>query len=413
MASVITSITGLQNLTGLTRFNADFNGLQSVNLSNLPNLLDVDISDNNIPGSTTHSLRFVNLSGSTAITELRLDDSDFSTGIPDLTGLTDLEWLDMDQCGITGNVDLSILPALTGFDLGGNPGLTSVTIFEQVLNDVNIRNAALTEASVNDILGWLDGGGETGGTVRLEGGTNAAPTGDGLTAVTNLEGKGWNVTVNQVPSLFDVTANWSLTTPAVVNEASFRTFLESGQDGEGSSNSLTNVVITDFSLVGDRITCNLSAIGSSFQLSNIEVTDVASIGSIVGLVSLVLGDNQIVTFDPTLPLPNSLEFLSFSSNQIVNFDPALPLPISLFTLDIGSNQIVTFNPSVSLPNSLNTLYIGFNQMTTAGYTGSEPWANAMSAIPGRGTVYFNGNIDSVSGTNLETILISKGWTVIA
>lgn len=196
MASVITSITGLQNLTGLTRFNADWNGLQSVNLSNLPNLEDVDISDCDVPGTNTASLTSVNLSGSTAVQFLRLDDSNFSGGIPNLTGLTSLINLDMDQCNITGNVDLSMLTALTSFDLGGNTGLTSVTIFEQVLNDVIINNAALTEASVNDILGWLDGGGETNGYVDLSGGTNAAPTGDGLTAVTNLEGKGWTVQVN-------------------------------------------------------------------------------------------------------------------------------------------------------------------------------------------------------------------------
>jgi len=50
-------------------------------------------------------------------------------------------------------------------------------------------------------------------------------------------------------------------------------------------------------------------------------------------------------------------------------------------------------------------------MTTAGYTGSEPWANAMSVIPGRGFIDFATNPDSASGTNLETILIAKGWSV--
>jgi hypothetical protein len=50
-------------------------------------------------------------------------------------------------------------------------------------------------------------------------------------------------------------------------------------------------------------------------------------------------------------------------------------------------------------------------MTTAGYTNSEPWANVMSVIPGRGTINISGNANSASGTNLQTILISKGWTV--
>ena len=197
MSAAITSITGLQNLNNLQRFVADWNSLSSVNLSGLTNLTYVDISDNEVPGTEgQRSLTSVNLTGSTALEELRLDDSDFSAGIPNITGLTSLQWLDMDQCGITGNVDLSMLPELYGFDLSGNTGLTSVTLFEQVLENVIINNAALTEASVNDILAWLDGGGVLNGYVELSGGTNAAPTGDGLTAVTNLEGKGWSIFVN-------------------------------------------------------------------------------------------------------------------------------------------------------------------------------------------------------------------------
>ena len=194
--SAITSITGLQNLTNLQQLYADWNSLTSVNVSGLTNLVELDLSDSEIPGVGTPSLTSVNLTGCTALQELRLDDSNFSAGIPDLTGLNNIQWLDMDQCGITGNVDLSMLLSLNGFDLSGNTGLTSVTIFEQVLNNVNLYNTALTEESVNDILSWLDGGGETNGLADLEGGTSAAPTGDGITAKENLINKGWQVYTN-------------------------------------------------------------------------------------------------------------------------------------------------------------------------------------------------------------------------
>lgn len=195
MAAVITSITGLQNLSNLTNFNADFNALTTVNFSGLSNLLDIDVSDNK--ELETSGITSITLTGCTALEQLRLDDNDFSAGIPDLTGLNALTYLDLDQCGITGNVDLSMLPALTGFDLGGNTGLTSVTIFEQQLNDVIINNAALTEECVNDILMWLDGSGVINGYVDLSGGTNAIPTGNGAAAKDNLINKGWNVLVNQ------------------------------------------------------------------------------------------------------------------------------------------------------------------------------------------------------------------------
>tara|TARA_R110000868_G_scaffold62827_1_gene189735 strand:+ start:51 stop:566 length:516 start_codon:yes stop_codon:yes gene_type:complete len=129
------------------------------------------------------------------------------------------------------------------------------------------------------------------------------------------------------------------------------------------------------------------------------------------LVSLDLSYNQIVTFNPTIPLPSSLVSLNLYNNQIVIFNPTISLPNSLVSLNLSYNQIVSFNPSVPLPNSLEVLFININQMTTAGYTASEPWANAMSIIPSRGNILSTSNVDSMLGTNLETILTAKGWTV--
>jgi hypothetical protein len=235
---------------------------------------------------------------------------------------------------------------------------------------------------------------------------------------------------------FDITADWSLTIPPVVDESSFRTFLESGEDGNGNVNELTGVVVTDFLLEDGRLRCNLIATGDVLFIVDTEVSVVNGIGNILGIQDIYLQYNQIVTFDPTTALPSSLTTLDLAenqivifdpsialpsllqnlwlqNNQIVTFDPTLPLPNSLQLLQLESNQIVTFDPSLLLPNSLQLLNLGNNQITTSGYIASESWANAMSVIPGRGDVYFNDNIDSVSGTNLETILIAKGWTVNA
>ena len=197
MAAVITSITGLQNLVNLNNFNADFNGLQSVNLSGLTNLLYVDISDNNIPGTSTNSLTSVNLSGCTALQSLRLDDSDFSAGIPSLAGLTSLSIIDFDQCSISGVVDLSGLPALTYLDFGGNTALTSIIIADaQLIIDFYASGCALTETAVDDILVVLSNNGVTGGNVELNAGTNAIPSATGLAAKLVLEGNSWGVDVN-------------------------------------------------------------------------------------------------------------------------------------------------------------------------------------------------------------------------
>jgi hypothetical protein len=329
-----------------------------------------------------------------------------------------------------------------------------------------------------------------------------------------------------IPINFDVIGNWDLTYFPVTDAASFKLFLESGYDGNEQQNSLTDVVITGFSLVDGRLQCNLSATGTILYLGGLGITEVISISNITGLGTinldnnlitsvndviwpsglfvlelssndisnfdpinplpsglqlLGLGNNNIITFDPTIALPNvlqdlnlqdnsigtfnpsialptalqtltlsgnqivnfnplialpnglmylfltnnqiitfnpsaalpnGLQYLFLSNNEIVTFNPSIPLPNSLYWLVLGNNRIVTFNPTIPLPSTIFSLQLQFNLMTTIGYTGSEPWANAMSVIPGRGTVNFNGNTNSVSGTALETILTSKGWGVV-
>jgi len=200
MATVITSISGLQNLTNLQTFNADWNSLQTVNLSGLTQLGYVDVSDNDTLDEQGKSLTGINLSGCTALEELRLDDSDFSAGIPDLSGLNALRWLDMDQCSISGSIDISAssFNALTFIDLSGND-ITSITLPEANLNNVNLSDNALTATAVDYTLQWLAGSGVENGTVNLSGGTNAIPTENSAAARAILLDRGWNVIVNQAP----------------------------------------------------------------------------------------------------------------------------------------------------------------------------------------------------------------------
>jgi len=130
------------------------------------------------------------------------------------------------------------------------------------------------------------------------------------------------------------------------------------------------------------------------------------------LVYLDLSTNQLTAFNPNKQLPNGLQSLNIAENLITVFNPSIALPIGLQYLGLGSNQIVDFNPSIALPIGLQSLELGFNQMTIAGYTASETWANAQPSFTSSCNVYFTNNIDSVSGTDLETILISKNCTII-
>jgi len=332
---------------------------------------------------------------------------------------------------------------------------------------------------------------------------------------------------DEIPN-FDVTANWETgdSDYPVTDQASFELFL--GNRGYYDTNDLINIVITDFSLVGNRLTCNLTASGTILDISGMQVTEVYGFGNLINLQYLYLSENQIATFNPTIVLPSSLQYLSLEVNQIVNFNPtialpsslqylllevnqivnfnptialpatlqglslggnqiatfnptialpvslqnlslavnqivnfnptialpsslqdlslignqivnfnptiALPaslqylslgsnqiatfnptiaLPVSLQNLSLGSNQIVNFNPTIALPSSLQYLSLGSNQIRTSGYAESEVWANAQSNFNNVCNMYFNGNIDSISGTNLEAILISKNCQINA
>jgi Leucine-rich repeat (LRR) protein len=126
--AALTSITGLQNLTNIREFHADYNSLTSIDFSGLSSLTLIDISDNEVPGDSTHSLTSVNLSGCTSLETLRIDDSDFSAGFPDLSDCTSLQWIDADDSYLSGSVDISNAPALRGFDFSQNSDVTEIII---------------------------------------------------------------------------------------------------------------------------------------------------------------------------------------------------------------------------------------------------------------------------------------------
>jgi hypothetical protein len=243
MGAKITSITGLQNLPNLQQFNADFNSLTSVDLSGLTNLELVDISDNEAIDSEEGetSLTSVNLTGCTNITELRLDDSNFSANggnsIIGLSDLTSCTFLDLDQCGIEGTLDLSALTSLEVLDVSGND-ITDLIISDTFapITDLSAGDNALTQNSVNNIFINLDGSGVTNGEVSVIGGTSAAPSGSGLDAAISLDGKGWSIFTNNAPGLtqrnnwYDATDTGSV----CAHTAGFNTFYASGSLGIGT-----------------------------------------------------------------------------------------------------------------------------------------------------------------------------------
>lgn len=197
----LVSITRLQSLTNLEGFRADYNSLVSVNLSGMDKLTWVDISDCDTIGSSNPSLTSVNLTGCTSLVELRLDDSDFSAGIPNLRDLSNLQNIDLDGSQISGILDVSYIPNLERCDLSGNLDITAVTISrEQPIgannSTLNLNGCSLTQAAVDFVLVELSLNSIVDGFVDITSGGNAAPSATGLAAKAVLEGRGWGVSVN-------------------------------------------------------------------------------------------------------------------------------------------------------------------------------------------------------------------------
>ena len=212
MATTITTIRGLQNLPNLESFYADWNSLQTVDLSGLTNLLFVDISDCNIPGTGTNSLTSVNLTGCTAIEELRLDDSDFSanslSSIIGLSNLTNLHFIDLDQCELSGTANLSALSSLADIDVNGNENLTEVIITgSQPINNFNASSCNLTQESIDNILVALSENSESTGYVQLSGVVMGIPSNEvGVPAIRILDGRGWDFNINDYARNFIATS---------------------------------------------------------------------------------------------------------------------------------------------------------------------------------------------------------------
>jgi hypothetical protein len=204
MGAGLTSITGLQNLTNLQDFRADWSFLTSIDLSGLTNLTYVDVSDQDAVIGGANCLASINLTGCTSLQSLYIDDNDFSTGFPDLSDCTSLRYFDFDQSNLVGSVDLSNLPALEGFDMNGNIGLTEVIISRtQPLSDNNteilLNNCALTQTAVDNILLELASGSMSNGYIQLdndnETGTNATPGQVGRESLFVLNARGWSIDV--------------------------------------------------------------------------------------------------------------------------------------------------------------------------------------------------------------------------
>lgn len=114
------------------------------------------------------------------------------------------EYILIDNLLLTYNTQVTSISIPNTYTLLEDVYITDNPVLEEIiipntcvnLGHITLTDNALTETSVNNILITLDSMAITFLDLRLNGGTNAAPTGLGITAKNNMIGRGLSVTTN-------------------------------------------------------------------------------------------------------------------------------------------------------------------------------------------------------------------------
>jgi hypothetical protein len=212
------SIPSLTANTALVYFACSSNQLTGSipSLASNTALVYFDCSSNQLTGSIP------SLASNAALVYFYCYGNQLTGSIPSLTSNTALVTFVCSSNQLTGSIpSLASNTALVTFACNGNqftgsiPSLTSNTAlvyfycYGNQLTDVDsgfaVRPATLTvrfednlltEAAVNSILAAFVAAGGIGGYLNIDGTGNAAPSGQGLTDKSTLQGLGWNVITN-------------------------------------------------------------------------------------------------------------------------------------------------------------------------------------------------------------------------
>lgn len=161
----------------------------------------VNLSDNNFTGPLPASMAYAN-----TLMEFRANDMIGIDGpLPPFGGIPQLQVFDIDSTSVTGEI-----PSLAGclnmriFDVQNCP-LTSVAadfaVSSCIWEEFDARGCALDQASIDRIILAFHTQpysicGQTGVVLKLQGGTNAAPSSAVATQIADMIGAGWTITTN-------------------------------------------------------------------------------------------------------------------------------------------------------------------------------------------------------------------------
>jgi len=182
-------------------------------------------------------------------------------------------------------------------ELDGNE-LTSLIITGCIgLDTLSASDNHLSAEMVTSVLQVLDAGGNTGGTVDLSG--NAIPTAAGITAASNLTGKGWTVTIDEEEATLVSIA----VTPddGTLNTGATQQFTATGTYSDSSTQNITSQVTWDSS---NDSYATISSGGLATGVGAGEATISATLGEISGNTTLTVNAVTLVSIAITPNTPS-------------------------------------------------------------------------------------------------------------
>ncbi len=186
------------SITSLTADAGFGQQITSVDLTDLNNLEELFLADNLLTG--------IDLSQNTQLVEVELQRNDLL--VLDVSQNTNLEILNVDANLNLTNLDISNNPNLEELS-ARDIGITTLDISQTpLLTDIDLTNAPLTSATIDDILNTLDGFGLSNGDLRLRNTTGGVITRNGIAAYISLLSKGWSIEPPQGFELGDAPSSY-------------------------------------------------------------------------------------------------------------------------------------------------------------------------------------------------------------
>jgi hypothetical protein len=395
--------------TSLTTLNVSY--ANSIDLTGADNLQSATLQYYNgasIDLSFKNVLTTVNTEN--ASTNLQSIDLSFCTLLTSVTlgNMTSVDNLNFDNCSSLTVIDLNyqFVGATSDFSVNGCTNLTTLNCYYNYM----------TGSVIDGILIDLDTNGASNGYVNLLAPTSVIsyPSATGLTAKTNLEGRGWTVLVNSGGGV-----GWAFWTGASSLPSSYtyvggtvtdnendlfidditllQTFSSPNSGGVGGGVDLTGATSLTSLEISNAVLFTIDLTGctalTTLILNNHNFTSIAGLTSLSALQSFTATSNVLLDVGSQLT--------GLSNLQTVNVSGSLS---SGSTLDLsGLTNLVTVNASFS--------YIGSLLLDNTGSTGGtvQVFANNISGLSNFSASNADiGSIDLSGSNGITTISAGTG-----